>query len=225
MFSGALTPTPACTHSSRQLAGCQWETLSVQVHHVPGPGHLVLLLQTGDVVYRLPPTRSDAKAGVARTRRQVECPHRDPRPPRLLAGDLPEMGSGSAGLACPQLPCTRGFSSAFWLLHLRVHSRPKTTRHHWKALIQNVQSRQENDPEETHVLWETLQLSRPEARDTTPTRQQLSRSDVQQSLPLAIKTPTQHNPEFQRGTHHTARKNEKVREQERKGERFRSSNT
>lgn len=146
MFSGALTPTPACTHSSRQLAGCQWETLSVQVHHVPGPGHLVLLLQTGDVVYRLPPTRSDAKAGVARTRRQVECPHRDPRPPRLLAGDLPEMGSGSAGLACPQLPCTRGFSSAFWLLHLRVHSRPKTTRHHWKALIQNVQSRQEKRP-------------------------------------------------------------------------------
>ena len=162
MFSGALTPAPAYTHSSRQLAGCQCETLSGQAHHVLGPGHLVLLLQTRDVVYRLPPTRSDAKAGVARTQRQVECPHRDPDP-----GIFPDHhaylqetsqswapGLGWAGV--PQRPCTRGFSSAFWRLRLRVHSRPKTTRHHWKALIQNVQSRQEKRPRgDTHFVGDS----------------------------------------------------------------------
>ena len=71
------------------------------------------------------------------------------RPPR---DGLP----GSAGLACPQLPCTRGFSSAFWRLRLRVHSRPKTVRHHWKALLQNVQSRQEERPRgDTHCVGDT----------------------------------------------------------------------
>lgn len=80
LFLGDLTLTPACTYSGRQLAGCEWETISGQAREVPGPGRLNLLLQIGDVVYTLPPTRSDVKAGVARTRGQMECPHGDPGP-------------------------------------------------------------------------------------------------------------------------------------------------
>lgn len=161
MFSGDLTPTPACTHSGCQLAGCEWETVSGQAREVPGPGRLDLLLQIGDVVYTLPPTRSDVKAGVARTWGQMECLHGDPGP-----GIFPDHhaylqeASQTAGLARPQLPCTRGFSSAFWCLHLRVHSRSKTTTHHRKALTQNVQSKQEERPEgDTHLAGDAATVS------------------------------------------------------------------
>lgn len=104
------------------------------------------------------------------------------RPPR---DGLP----GTAGLACPQLPCTRGFLSAFWCLRLRVHNRLKTTRPPESSHIKHPEQTGKTTQRRYTSCGRRCTCHPQRLEKLHPRNSSCRRSDTQQRQPLAIKTP------------------------------------